>query len=202
MLKTLANAGYLKEETQSKTYQYQLMQKEPENLDLLQNIQLLRLFHQKALETWINTVETAAQAKGIPLKFNYPPKQEPPKDEKDTAAQPEQRSDTNFRNDTSTRSHVPMPSQPNSRLENENSNNQMIKTEMSTCKEPKTEKTQESNLNKIDDFASVHWSNTGYGWHPVRSLRSNQADLLSSRNLQERNSVAVRRLPNKMGNHA
>jgi len=166
MLKTLANAGYLKEETQSKTYQYQLMQKEPENLDLLQNIQLLRLFHQRTLETWISTVEAAAQAKGIPLKFNYPPKQEPHEEEKDNAAQPEQRSDTDLRNDNPTRSSVPMPSQPDSSLENKNRNNQMIETQMSTYEEPETEKTQESKLNTIDDFASVHWSNTGYGWHP------------------------------------
>ena len=42
----------------------------------------------------------------------------------------------------------------------------MIETETSTLEEPETEKTHESKLNTIDDFAGVHWSNTGYGWHP------------------------------------
>ena len=72
MLKTLAQAGYLKEETQSKTYQYQLLQKEPNHLDLLKNIRSFGVFHQNSLRNWLNTIETTGHAKGMHLRFRIP----------------------------------------------------------------------------------------------------------------------------------
>jgi predicted transcriptional regulator len=70
MLKTLAQAGYLKEEAQGKTHQYQLLQKEPNHLDLLENIRSFSLFHQNSLRNWLNTIETTGHAKGVPCAFS------------------------------------------------------------------------------------------------------------------------------------
>jgi hypothetical protein len=64
------------------------MQNPPNYLDLVENIRLLNLFQQKALEKALCTIETTTQAKGIPLKFNDTPESEGRKDER--AIQPSQ----------------------------------------------------------------------------------------------------------------
>jgi DNA-binding MarR family transcriptional regulator len=63
VLKTLAQAGYLKEDTGNKTYRYELLQKEPNHLDLLENIRCLSLFHRNSLRKWQNTIETTGHAR-------------------------------------------------------------------------------------------------------------------------------------------
>jgi Fe2+ or Zn2+ uptake regulation protein len=63
VLKTLAQAGYLKEDTGNKTYRYELLQKEPNHLDLLENIRCFSRFHRNSLRKWQNTIETTGHAR-------------------------------------------------------------------------------------------------------------------------------------------
>jgi hypothetical protein len=68
-LKTLANAGYLKEISSMKPYAYELLQKEPNNLDILENANEYGLFYEKSLKNFFNGIWTTCQQKDIPLHF-------------------------------------------------------------------------------------------------------------------------------------
>ena len=65
LLKTLAQTGYLKEEKQGRTNMYQLLQSEPNELDILKNIQSYSQYHQNSLRTWLKTIETIAHTTHI-----------------------------------------------------------------------------------------------------------------------------------------
>jgi hypothetical protein len=161
MLKTLAQAGYLKEERQGRINQYQLLQKEPNNLDLLENISSFNLFHQKSLRNWLNTIWTTGHEKGVPLRFKYSA------DQGKTVE-----SATQLREycaplppDTATCPVVHMTSELNSGLESQKRHDELDKTERSTFGMAKPSKSQESGLYTLDDLVSVHWSDSGFGWH-------------------------------------
>ena len=72
VLKTLAHAGYLKEDTGNKTYRYELLQKEPNHLDLHENIRCFSRFHRKSLRKWQNAIETTGHTRHIPVAFLNP----------------------------------------------------------------------------------------------------------------------------------
>ncbi|MEM2130373.1 MAG: primase C-terminal domain-containing protein, partial [Candidatus Bathyarchaeia archaeon] len=164
MLKTLAQAGYLKEEKQGRANQYQLLQKEPNNLDLLENISSFSLFHQKSLRNWLNTIWTTGHARGIPLKFKHR-NGDNIDFESDSAEQILQHYALLTPIDTSTCPDVHMSSELNSGLESEKRHNELDKTERSTFRIAKPDKCQESGLYRFEDFVSVHWSDSGFGWH-------------------------------------
>ena len=163
MLKTLAQAGYLKEERQGRTNQYLLLQKEPNELDLLKNITSFSLFHQKSLRNWLNTIWTTGQQKGIPLNFKRSVDlQEKPVESVDQllecyAPLPPP--------DTLSCPVVHIPSTADSGLESQERPNELDKTERSTSAGAKPGKGEESGLYSFDDLLGVHWSDSGFGWH-------------------------------------
>ena len=163
-LRTLASAGYLRDEKQGKTSNYQLMQKEPKHLDLLKNIRSFSLFHQNSLRNWLNTIWTTGHAKGTPIHFKHA-KGDNGTFESDSAEQTLQHYALLSPLDTSTCPDVHMPSTPNSGLENQNEPNYLDKTERSINDDAKAENNQKSALKNLDDFVSVHWSEEGFGWH-------------------------------------
>jgi len=66
-LKSLAKAGYLKENTATKPYTYQLLQKEPNPLGILENPSQYCLFWKESLEKFLKTtIETAAEGYKLP----------------------------------------------------------------------------------------------------------------------------------------
>ena len=69
VLKTLSQAGYLKEDVSSKAYRYELLEKEPEHHALLEMARSMRTFHQSSLETWLNTIVTSGQEKQLVTSF-------------------------------------------------------------------------------------------------------------------------------------
>jgi DNA-binding transcriptional regulator YhcF (GntR family) len=69
VLKTLSQAGYLKEDVSSKAYRYELLEKEPEHHALLEMARSLGSFHQSSLEVWLNTIVTSGQEKQLPTSF-------------------------------------------------------------------------------------------------------------------------------------
>jgi predicted transcriptional regulator len=165
MLKTLAQAGYLKEEAQGKTYQYQLLQKEPNHLDLLENIRSFNVFHQNSLRNWLNTIETTGHVRGIPIRFKYSVEFQEGTMESNSAAQLLEHYALLPPPDTSTCPVVQVPSEANSGLKSQIRHIDLDNIERSTFSETKLENSQESALNSIDDFASVYWSDEGFGWH-------------------------------------
>jgi len=72
VLKTLEQAGYLKEDTDNKTYRYELLQKEPNHLDLHENIRSFSRFHRNSLRQWQNTIETTGHTRHTPVAFLNP----------------------------------------------------------------------------------------------------------------------------------
>ncbi|MCW4046856.1 MAG: bifunctional DNA primase/polymerase [Candidatus Bathyarchaeota archaeon] len=163
ILKTLAQTGYLKEETQGKTHQYQLLQKEPEHLDLLKNIRSLSLFHMESLRNWVSTIWTTGHAKGAHVSFKHYTNNElhelssPEQALQYYSALPQQ--------DTSTSSAVQMPYSDNSGLKTQNETLNLDKSERSSSNSAENENNQKSPLRSLNDFVSVHWSREGFGWH-------------------------------------
>ena len=75
LLKTLSQAGYLREEMQGKVFHYHLGQEKPESLDLLEMSGSFGSFHRNSLKTWLDGIWTTGQESGIPLTFKrYDPK--------------------------------------------------------------------------------------------------------------------------------
>jgi predicted transcriptional regulator len=71
-LKSLAKAGYLKENTATKPYTYQLLQKEPNPLGILENPSQYCLFWQESLEKFLKTTIETLQRKGISFQILKP----------------------------------------------------------------------------------------------------------------------------------
>ena len=71
-LRTLAQSGYLKEDTSSKTYRYELLQEKPNHLCLLENQRSISLFHRNNLEKWLNTISSSRHQKGTSVEFYNP----------------------------------------------------------------------------------------------------------------------------------
>lgn len=126
VLKTLAQAGYLKEEAQGKTNHYSLLQKEPNHLDLLKNIRSISSFHTESLRNWLKTVWTTGQAKGIPVSFSIG-------NAKPVAVDQVLQSYTSLSpHDVSSCPDVQMPSTANSGLDCQTEHDYLDKTEKST----------------------------------------------------------------------
>ncbi|MBS7637012.1 winged helix-turn-helix transcriptional regulator [Candidatus Bathyarchaeota archaeon] len=64
-LKSLAKAGYVKENVNTKPYTYEILQKEPNPLGILENPSQYSLFWQDSLEKWLKGITAALQRKGI-----------------------------------------------------------------------------------------------------------------------------------------
>jgi Fe2+ or Zn2+ uptake regulation protein/Zn-finger protein len=178
VLKTLAQAGYLKEDTSNKTYRYELLQKEPNHLDLLENIRCFSRFHRKSLRKWLNTIETTGHARHTTVVFLNPndgswsqilqsrndedlDKDENLDEDSDPALTP-----VLPPSPTSTCPDVPMPSTPESSLNLGTEPCSLDNSERSTCPEAKPENRQVSGSKSLDDFKAVYWSEGFYGWHP------------------------------------
>ena len=75
LLKTLRQAGYLREEVQGKAKNYFLGQNKPESLDLLGKTRSFGVFHRNSLKTWLDAIWTTGHESGVPLTFKrYDPK--------------------------------------------------------------------------------------------------------------------------------
>ena len=75
-LKSLAKAGYLKENTATKPYTYQLLQKEPNPLGILENPSQYCLFWQESLQKFLKHLSETLQGKGIPFQLLKPEERE------------------------------------------------------------------------------------------------------------------------------
>ncbi len=187
MLKTLAQAGYLKEETQGRTYQYGLLQTEPKHLDLVENITSFKLFHRKELRNWLNSIWTTGHANGTPIRL----KQSGGK----TVALNSERISRLMNEEspsaplgTSTCPDVQLPSEPELTLNSQNSLNNLDKTERSTSALLKHENSRETGFLSLDKLVSVHWADHGHGWHDCgvcghEKLTSCQAKTFSGNNV-------------------
>lgn len=71
-LRTLAQGGYLKEDTSSKTYRYELLQEKPNHLCLLENQRSISLFHRNNLEKWLDTISSSRHRTGTSAEFYNP----------------------------------------------------------------------------------------------------------------------------------
>ncbi|MGC8896173.1 MAG: bifunctional DNA primase/polymerase [Candidatus Bathyarchaeia archaeon] len=71
-LKSLAKTGYLKEDTNAKPYAYELLQKEPNPLGILDNPNGYNLFWQESLERFLKHTSTTLQNKGIIFQILKP----------------------------------------------------------------------------------------------------------------------------------
>ena len=171
VLKTLAQAGYLKEDTTSKTYRYELLQKKPNHLDLLKNIRSFSSFHRKSLRKWLNNIETTGHTRRTAVAFLNPNDgswlQTPQltngddtsedSDEECNALPPQP--------STSTCPDVPMPSTPESSLNLKMEPHSLDNSERSRCPEDKPKNKENSGRNSLNDFKAVYWSDGSYGWH-------------------------------------
>ena len=159
VLKTLAQAGYLKEDTSNKTYRYELLQKEPNHLDLLENIRSFSRFHRKSLWKWLNTIETTGHARHTPVAFLNPndgswsqilqsgndedlDKDENLDEDSDPALNPVLPPPSTF-----TCPDVPMPSTPESSLNLGTEPCNLDNCERSTCPEAKPENKENPSRN-------------------------------------------------------
>ena len=165
ILKTLAQAGYLKEETQGRTRQYQLLQKEPEHLDLTKNITSFSLFHENSLKNWLNTIWTTGQAKGLHVSFKYPDMEHEGLTEADSLEHLLEHYARFTQPGTSAFPDVHMPSAANSGLETLIAYADLDKNEGSIKNWAKSENSHKSALDSLDELLSVHWSEKGFGWH-------------------------------------
>jgi Fe2+ or Zn2+ uptake regulation protein len=178
VLKTLAQAGYLKEDTGNKTYRYELLQKEPNHLDLHENIRSFSRFHRNSLRKWLNTIETTGHARHTPVAFLNP-------DDCSWSQTLRLTNDEDLDNDenldedssppftpvlppppTSTCPLVPMPSTPEPSLNLGTEPVHLDNSERSTCPEVKAENRRFLGSKSLDDFKAVYWSDNGCGWHP------------------------------------
>jgi len=160
VLKTLAQAGYLKEEVHGKTNHYSLLQKEPNHLDLLKNIRLISSFHAESLRNWLNTIWTTGQSKDIPVSFqigNAKPisiEQVPlhyaPLLPRDTLKCPD----------------VQTPSVANLGLDCQKEHDYLDKTERSTSPSINQQNNPALILRNLAELKSVYWSDGFYDWHP------------------------------------
>jgi Fe2+ or Zn2+ uptake regulation protein len=175
VLKTLAQAGYLKEDTSSKTYRYELLQKKPNHLDLLENIRSFSRFHRKSLRKWLSTIETTGQARHTAVAFSNP---NDGSWSQTLQSRNDEDMDENLDEDssqalatvppppsTSTCPDVPMPSTPESSLKIKTEPDDLDNSERSTCSEAKPENRQLLSSKSLDDFKAVYWSDGSYGWH-------------------------------------
>jgi len=170
VLKTLAQAGYLKEDTTNKTYRYELLQKEPNHLDLLENIRSFSRFHQKSLGEWLNIIWITGHARHARVAFLNPGDAswlDAPPLSYETGLNAEEDTDTTmFCNPcTSACPDVQMPSTPKSGLNPHSEPNDLDSSERSRCSEAKQENQQGSATTSFDDFKAVYWSGDCGGWH-------------------------------------
>jgi Fe2+ or Zn2+ uptake regulation protein len=166
VLKTLAQAGYLKEDTSNKTYRYELLQKEPNHLDLLENIRSLNRFHQNSLRKWLNTIETTGQAKHTLIVFYNP------NNDSWTQSLPILiDSDEDFENSASpefsalTCLDVHMHSASESSLELAMGPDCQDNSEKSTSTATKPQNNQDIGSKSLDEFKAVYWSDGFHDWH-------------------------------------
>ena len=160
LLKTLAQAGYLKEEVQGKTNHYSLLQKEPNHLDLLKNIRSIGSFYVESLRNWLNTIWTTGQAKGIPVSFqigNAKPI---------SIEQALMHYESLLPLDTSKCPDVQMPSTANLGLDCQKEQNYLDKSERSTSPSIKEQDNHDLTLRNLAEFRGVYWSDSFYDWHP------------------------------------
>ncbi|MEM3628640.1 MAG: bifunctional DNA primase/polymerase [Candidatus Bathyarchaeia archaeon] len=74
-LKSLAKAGYLKENVKTKPYTYEVLQKEPNPLGILENPSQYSLFWQESLEKWLKGIAATLQQRGIVFQILNPENQ-------------------------------------------------------------------------------------------------------------------------------
>jgi len=170
VLKTLAQAGYLKEDTSNKTYRYELLQKKPNHLDLLKNIRSFSSFHRKSLRKWLNTIETTGHTRHTAVAFLTPNDsswlQTPQLTNDDDTSED---SDEEYNTippqpSTSTCPDVPMPSTPESSLNLKMEPHSLDNSERSRCPEDKPKNKENSGRNSLNNFKAVYWSDGSYGW--------------------------------------
>jgi predicted transcriptional regulator len=164
-LRTLAQAGYLKEEKQGRTNQYQLLQKELKELDLLKNITSISLFHQKSLKNWLNTIETTGHQRNIPLTYKLFNTNQQENIELTSAKHALEHYTSLHPPKTTTCPDAHTPSTNKKVSENQKEPKELDKQKRSTSTTPKPEKEHKTELNSLENFATVNWSNNDYGWH-------------------------------------
>lgn len=75
-LKSLAKTGYLKENTATKPYYYELLQKEPNPLGISEDPNGYRLFWRESLEKFLNSTSATLQLRGIVFQVLKPEENE------------------------------------------------------------------------------------------------------------------------------
>lgn len=166
LLKTLAQAGYLKEEINGKTYQYQLLQREPKNLNLLENIQSPDAFHRTRLAEWLKTVQTGAHVKEIPVsQYSHPQQSWLPLQ---STLQNDQLSSQPA---TSTCPDVQGPSAAKSSLPLPKGLDDVDNCETSRLSESNCRNNEDPENNILAHLKSVYWKDGFCGWHRCAACR-------------------------------
>ncbi len=171
-LRTLSQAGYLKEDTSSKAYRYELLQEKPNHLSLLENQTSLSLFHQKSLEKWLNTTSSSLHAKGTRVELYNPKNGSWQKEETPLQAilgsdnQQERADCESPKPHASACRDEEVPLTPLHGLDCKSEPYNLCKTERQRCTSPNAENKEETSKNPLNGFASVYYSDQSYGWHP------------------------------------
>lgn len=76
-LKSLAAAGYVKENVNTKPYTYEPLQRKPEQLVILENTSQYRLFWQESLKKFLDDTLSTFQPRGISFQILHPENQAP-----------------------------------------------------------------------------------------------------------------------------
>ena len=171
-LRTLAQAGYLKEDTSSKAYRYELLQERPNHLCLLKNQRSLSLFHRKSLEKWLNTISSSCHVKGTHLGFYDPNKgswsEKEPLLNEILIPNNQQGEDADFDLPNSSASadrDEEVPFTPFKGLDYTLEPKDLCNPESQRCSSLNAENNEDSGRNSLDDFKAVYWSDESYGWH-------------------------------------
>lgn len=170
-LKTLAQAGYLKEDTSSKTYRYELLQKMPNQLVLLENTRSFRLFHQNSLKKWLNTIIASSHQSTTPVEFWNPtckswsqtkPALEDaqiPKSAETDSGTPAPQSPTSLCQDDEVQSTASLGLDYKAEPDN------LVFSERTRSLTSEQGNNGPSGKHFRDGFKAVYWSDSGYGWH-------------------------------------
>jgi len=147
-LRTLAQSGYLKEDTSSKTYRYELLQEKPNHHCILQLQRSISLFHRNNLANWLRNIISSFHTKGTRVEFYNPAD--------GSWSQP----------DEAIINRLLTPSTPMC-------NDETMHLTPKLGSDSQTEENNHCNSERQRclrqnpaNFKAVYWSDSFYGWHP------------------------------------
>jgi Fe2+ or Zn2+ uptake regulation protein len=169
-LHTLAQNGYLKEDTSSRLYRYELLQETPNHVVLFENTSSISLFHRESLKNWLNSISSSRHQRAMGVEFYNPfdgswsQNYEAYVNELSTSLSLLRRDDE---------VHLT----PDSSVDCQTDQNHLVDSERTRCLSQ-----------NVADFKAVYWSDGFYGCHPCavcgqKKLTSWQAETFKDEKL-------------------